>query len=92
MGVISVVSNLIPNEMSMLCRRWFDGDITECRRLHEKYLKLMKILFCEVNPIPLKTAMGMMGLCFPEMRLPLCEMGESNKKSLKALLEGYGFI
>ena len=92
LGVISVASNIIPNEMSLLCRKWFDGDTTECRRLHEKYLKLMKMMFCEVNPIPLKTAMGMMGMCFPEMRLPLCEMGDTNRKALEKTLVEYHLI
>ena len=91
-GVISVVSNLIPREMSDLCRKWFDGDITECRRLHEKYLKLMKMMFCEVNPIPIKTASSLMGLCESELRLPLCEMGEENRIKLKNLLIEYGLI
>ena len=92
MGVISVVSNLIPNEMSMLCKKWFDGDITECRRLHEKYLKLMKILFCEVNPIPVKTACAMMGLCSPELRLPLCEMTDKNLVTLEKALKECNLI
>ena len=89
-GVISVVSNIIPREMVALCRKWFDGDINECRRLHEKYLKLMKMMFCEVNPIPVKTASEMMNLCSSEMRLPMCEMGEDNRLKLQNLLKEYG--
>ena len=91
-GVISVVSNLIPHEVSSLCRKWFDGDIKECRRLHEKYLRLMKIMFCEVNPIPVKTALSMMGLCSSEMRLPMCEIGEENRERLKGTLKEYKLI
>ena len=91
-GVISVVSNLIPHEVSSLCRKWFDGDIKECRRLHEKYLRLMKIMFCEVNPIPVKTALSMMGLCSAEMRLPMCEIGEENRERLKGTLKEYKLI
>ena len=87
-GVISVVSNIIPREMAVLCRKWFDGDIDECRRLHEKYLKLMKAMFCEVNPIPVKTAAELMGLCTAEMRLPMCEIEQDNRQKLwKALVE-----
>ena len=87
-GVISVVSNIIPKEMKSLCEKWFDGDILECRRLHEKYLNLMKMMFCEVNPIPVKTACALLGLCSDELRLPLCELGEDNRKKLeKALIE-----
>ena len=91
-GVISVASNIIPKEMGSLCRKWFDGDIEECRRLHEKYLKLMKVMFCEVNPIPVKTACAMMGLCTDEMRLPLCNMSQENRKKLQNLLQEYDLI
>ena len=91
-GVISVVSNIIPKEMVFLCRKWFDGDTTSCRRLHEKYLKLMKMMFCEVNPIPVKTAAALMGLCSDEMRLPMCEIGEDNKIKLQKLLAQYELI
>ena len=88
-GVISVVSNVIPKEMTDLCKKWFDGDTKECRRLHEKYLKLMKLMFCEVNPIPVKTACALMGLCEGELRLPLCEIGETNLKKVKDTLTEY---
>ena len=91
-GVISVASNIIPKEMVSLCSKWFDGDIKECRRLHEKYLKLMKTMFCEVNPIPVKAACAMIGLCSDEMRLPMCEMGEENRIKLQNLLTQYELI
>ena len=89
-GVISVVSNLIPREMHDLCQKWFDGDISGCRRLHEKYLKLMKMMFCEVNPIPVKTAAEMMGLCTADMRLPMCPIGEENRDKLGRMMHEYG--
>ncbi len=91
-GVISVASNIIPREMVSLCRKWFNGDTQECRRLHEKYLKLMKMMFCEVNPIPVKTACAMMGLCSAEMRLPMCEIGEENRAKIKAALSDFEII
>ena len=91
-GVISVASNVIPKEMVSLCRKWFDGDTEECRRLHEKYLKLMKMMFCEVNPIPVKTACALMGLCSDEMRLPMCEIGEQNGIKLQEMLRQYELI
>ena len=91
-GVISVVSNIIPKEMKSLCGKWFDGDIEKCRRLHEKYLRLMKMMFCEVNPIPVKTAAEIMGLCSAEMRLPMCEIGEENRKKLEKMLAEYQLI
>lgn len=91
-GVISVVSNIIPREMSDLCRKWFGGDTNECRRLHEKYLKLMKFMFCEVNPIPVKTTCALMGLCSNELRLPLCEIEEANREKLRRVLKEYNII
>ncbi|MBQ8409202.1 MAG: 4-hydroxy-tetrahydrodipicolinate synthase [Clostridia bacterium] len=91
-GVISVVSNIIPREMADLCQKWFDGDIEECRRLHEKYLKLMKMMFCEVNPIPVKCAAELMKLCSSEMRLPMCEIGEENRGRLMGVLQKYGLL
>ena len=91
-GVISVVSNIIPREMSDLCRKWFDGDTQGCRRLHEKYMKLMKMMFCEVNPIPVKAACEIMKLCSSEMRLPMCEIGEDNRKKLSKVLKEYEII
>ncbi len=91
-GVISVVSNIIPSEIVSLCKKWFDGDTEGCRRLHEKYLKLMKDMFCEVNPIPVKTALSLMGLCAGELRLPLCEIEDGNLRNLTATLRDYGII
>jgi 4-hydroxy-tetrahydrodipicolinate synthase len=88
-GVISVVSNIIPKQMATLCRKWFSGDTVGCRRLHEKYLRLMKMMFCEVNPIPVKTAAELMGLCSAEMRLPMCPISEANRENLKNLLAEY---
>lgn len=92
LGVISVVSNIIPSEITGLFQKWFNGDPLGCRRLHEKYLKLMKAMFCEVNPIPVKTACAMMGLCTDEMRLPMCQMEDENKNKLQKLLERYNLI
>ena len=91
-GVISVVSNLIPREMSELCQRWFDADAVGCRELHEKYLKLMKLMFCEVNPIPVKTALSMMGLCTDELRLPMCQAEDTTKEKLREVLKTYGIL
>jgi 4-hydroxy-tetrahydrodipicolinate synthase len=91
-GVISVVSNIIPCEMVSLCKKWFDGDIQECRRLHEKYFKLMKDMFCEVNPIPVKAALNMMGLNAGPLRLPLTEMEDAHKEVLRKAMEEYGIL
>ena len=91
-GVISVFSNLLPGEMHNLCQSFFDGDISESRRLQLDYLKLMKSLFIEVNPVPVKTACGLMGLCSDEMRLPLCEMEDANRDRLISVMKEYSLI
>ncbi|MBQ2765722.1 MAG: 4-hydroxy-tetrahydrodipicolinate synthase [Clostridia bacterium] len=91
-GVISVLSNVVPKETHDICRLWFEGKAKESAELQLKLLKLANTLFCEVNPIPAKTAMAMMGYCSEEMRLPLCEMEDSNKAKLAAVLKEYGII
>ncbi len=91
-GVISVVSNVIPKEMHELCQRWFDGNVQDSRALHEKYLKLMKLMFCEVNPIPVKTALSMMNLCSNELRLPMCEAEDGTREKLHEILREYSLI
>ena len=91
-GVISVVSNLIPAEMSALCRAWFNGDAAKCRSLHEKHLGLMNLMFSDINPIPVKTALSAVGLCAEEFRLPLCEMTDTTRERLERVLEEYGLI
>ena len=74
--------------------RWkfFDGDVAGSRELQLKYLELINNLFIEVNPIPVKTACGMMGLCSDLMRLPLCEMDDANKAKLAASMAKAGLI
>lgn len=91
-GVISVVSNVIPAEMAALCRAWFEGDVIGCRGLHERYLRLMKAMFYEVNPIPVKTALSLMGLCSGELRLPMCEMGAATRERLCEEMRHCGLI
>lgn len=89
-GVISVVSNLMPGGVSALCRAAVRGDLTEARRLHEHLLPLCDVLFSDVNPIPVKAAMEMCGMCRGDMRLPLCEAGEGVKERVKTALERFG--
>lgn len=90
-GVISVVANIIPSEMAELVRS-FQTNIERSRELHYKYWRLFKDLFIETNPMPVKTAMEMMGLLDFEIRLPLCEMSEANKQILRATLSDSGLI
>ena len=91
-GVISVVSNIAPKEMIALTQACLDGRFREAGTLQVKLRKLCEILFREVNPIPVKTALGMMGKCRDILRLPLCEMGEENKRELEQVLRSYSLL
>lgn len=91
-GVISVVANIIPQDVADMAAAFEKGDITKARKLHYKMLPLVKAMFVETNPIPVKTAMGMMGMIEPSLRLPMCEMSEENKQKLKVALKDYGLL
>ena len=91
-GVISVVSNVVPKDVAAMVRAFLDGKPAEALTWHRKLLPLAKALFLETNPIPVKTAMGMMGLLKPELRLPLCEMSEANQERLRQALAAYGLL
>lgn len=91
-GVISVLSNVAPKETHDLCQKWFDGDVKGSLALQFEYLDLIKALFCEVNPIPVKTAMNMMGFNAGNLRLPLCEMDPANYQRLENAMKACGLI
>jgi 4-hydroxy-tetrahydrodipicolinate synthase len=91
-GVISVVNNIVPKDVKDLVSRFKKGDISGARKLHYKLLPLIKAVFLETNPIPVKTAMGLMGMIEPDLRLPLCQMSNQNLEKLKAALKEYGLI
>lgn len=88
-GVISVLSNLFPKEVRDMCALYSEGKTKEATELQLKFMPLIKALFCEVNPIPIKTAMAHLGLCQEEFRLPLCRMSEANRKKLFEALYPY---
>lgn len=85
-GVISVAANIFPNEIHLLCKNYFDGKTDIARAIQIKYLDIMKKLFIDVNPIPIKEAMNMLNFNVGHTRLPLCEMNNANKKILKEAL------
>ena len=91
-GVISVLSNVIPEETHNLTQACLDGDFAKAAELQLKYLKLINALFCEVNPVPVKTAMAELGWCDVEMRLPLCEMEDANKAKLISAMKEQGLL
>ncbi len=85
-GVISVISNEVPNEFSNMVRAGLENDFETARKLHFKLLPLMKINFIESNPIPVKTALVLMGKIEEQFRLPLVPMQENNKETLRKVL------
>ena len=91
-GVISVAANVIPGEMAALCRACLEGDFVRAGQLHEKYEPLFEALFIQVNPIPVKAALQMMGLDHGVYRLPLCPMEESDLASLQKVLRSLSLI
>ena len=91
-GVISVTANVDPDSMSNMVDAVLRNDYTTAREIHFELLKLSKVLFIETNPIPVKTALFLMGLISNEMRLPLCEMNPENSKKLKKVLSEQGLI
>lgn len=91
-GVISVAANIIPQEMHNMCAEFFKGNIKESLNLQLKYLSLINTLFIETNPIPVKTAMNVIGLEVGNLRLPLCEMSENNLNILRNELEKFNLI
>ncbi len=91
-GVISVIANILPGETSQFTDQCLKGDYQNARNYHYKYLDLMKVLFIETNPVPVKQAMKYMNLCEAEVRLPLCEMTNENQESLKAVMKKTNLI
>lgn len=91
-GVISVAANVMPGEMHRLTEACLKEDFVTAGRMQLELRKLCEALFWEVNPIPVKTAMSMMGFCQERFRLPMCEMEEENREKLKGVLAAYGLI
>ncbi len=91
-GVISVVANIVPKETAEMVRSFEEGRIEQARKIYYKLLPLVKVLFIETNPAPVKQALGMMGKILPHVRLPLCPMLAENEKKLKKALKEYNLI
>jgi 4-hydroxy-tetrahydrodipicolinate synthase len=88
-GVVSVASNLFPTEVCTLVHAYQAGDVKSATKLHRKMFPLFKDLFIEPNPVPVKTALGWRGAMSSEVRLPLCEMSESNQARLRKTLDEF---
>ena len=91
-GVISVLSNVMPRETHDICQLYFDGKVKESAALQLKLLDLINNLFIEVNPIPVKAAMNLMGYCTKEVRPPMCEPEEAHLEILKASMKKHNLL
>ena len=91
-GVISVFSNICPKECHEMVQSYFDGDTKKSKEIQLKHLKLMNAMFCDVNPIPVKEALNLMGFNTGRCRMPLDILSESNYEKLKEILEEYSLI
>lgn len=91
-GVISVTSNIIPNDTHMLVKKYLEGDVKGALELQLKAINLCNALFCEVNPIPVKKAVELMGLCGGHLRMPMTEMEPQNVERLKKAMTEYGIL
>ncbi len=89
-GVISVLSNVAPKETHDICERFFQGDIAGSRALQLRALPLVEQLFCEVNPIPVKRAVTLMGMDCGPLRMPLTQITEEHEKALIKAMEDFG--
>lgn len=90
LGVISVLSNLLPRETSQICHKFFAGDVAGAAQMQCQYLPLIRALFSEVNPIPVKAAMAAMGFCEDYLRLPLTPMEDAHRQVLLAEMRRQG--
>ncbi|MBI3312198.1 MAG: 4-hydroxy-tetrahydrodipicolinate synthase, partial [Candidatus Omnitrophica bacterium] len=91
-GVVSVVANLVPRDVAALINAFEQGQTAQATAWHDRLLPLVKALFIETNPAPVKTAMGLMGMIDPAVRLPLCAMEEGNRQKLEQALRDYKLL
>lgn len=91
-GVISVMSNIVPGQTHDICAKFFEGDVEGSRKLQLKSIELCDALFCEVNPIPVKKALNLMGLEVGSLRMPLSDMEEGNVPKLEKAMKNFGII
>lgn len=91
-GVISVLSNVAPRQTHEICQKFLDGDVAGSRKMQLDALDLCSALFCEVNPIPVKKALNLMGMNVGPLRMPLTEMEEANAARLEKAMRAYGIL
>ncbi len=91
-GVISVTSNVVPQDMAGMCNAFLAGDYAKAKALHYKMFPLMEAMFFETNPVPAKTALKLLGKINGEVRLPLCAMSPANEERLRLVMSQYGLL
>lgn len=91
-GVISVLSNVAPKQTHEICQKYLDGDVKGSCKMQLEALELCNALFCEVNPIPVKKALNLMGMEAGTLRMPLSEMEEANAQKLEKAMKTYGIL
>ena len=91
-GVISVLSNVAPQQTHDICAKFAEGKIEEARQLQFNALELVDALFCEVNPVPVKHALNLQGWDMGPLRMPLCEMEDANLERLRNAMIQYGIL
>ena len=91
-GVISVLSNIAPKQTHDICAKYFEGDVEGSRKIQLDAIELIDALFCEVNPIPVKKALNLMGLNAGPLRRPLTEMEDANAEKLEKAMKGFGIL
>ena len=91
-GVISVLSNVAPKQTHQMCEEYFNGNVEKAKDMQLEALDLIHALFCEVNPIPVKAAMNLMGKEVGSLRAPLTEMEDANKERLRKAMQEYGIL
>ena len=91
-GVISVLSNIAPKQTHDICATYLEGNVQESMKLQLEAIDLIDALFCEVNPIPVKKALNLMGLGAGTLRLPLTDMEDENAAKLEKAMKNYGLL
>jgi 4-hydroxy-tetrahydrodipicolinate synthase len=92
LGVISVMANIIPARTHQMVMSYLQGDAAAATRIQVELVPLVKALFCDVNPMPVKAAMNMMGMAVGPCRMPLCDLSEANQEHLRRCLASYGLL
>jgi 4-hydroxy-tetrahydrodipicolinate synthase len=91
-GIVSVVANIAPKDVAGMVSEFQNGNLRRAQEIHYRLLPLTKAMFIETNPIPVKTAMGILGMCEPDLRLPMCAISPENLEKLKKALKEYGLL